>query len=41
VSFHSTAAITERVYVQAFDRHRTDDVVRAALESAMNLPVRL
>lgn len=34
---HTTSATTERLYVHLFNRQRTDDHVREAMESAMSL----
>jgi integrase len=34
---HRDSRTTERIYIHLFNRQRTDDSVRAAMQSAMNL----
>jgi integrase len=34
---HTTSATTERIYIHLFNRQRTDDHVRAAMQEAMTL----
>jgi integrase len=34
---HTSSITTEKVYIHLFNRQRTDDQVRAAMESAMGL----